>query len=56
MQHLKTTCHCLWDTFDESKKQKERSTYYDINFLHGKILMDLLTIVMKQSEDSDYFR
>ncbi|HOA80657.1 MAG TPA: tetratricopeptide repeat protein [Defluviitaleaceae bacterium] len=40
MQHLKD-CHCLWDTFDESKKQKERSTYYDINFLHGKILMDL---------------
>ena len=38
--HLKD-CHKLWDTFDDKKKQKERSTYFDVNFLHGKILMDL---------------
>lgn len=38
--HLKD-CHKLWDTFDDIKRQKERNTYFDVNFLHGKILMDL---------------
>lgn len=38
--HLKD-CHRLWKTFDDSKKQKERSIYFDVNFLHGKILMGL---------------
>lgn len=38
--HLKD-CHLLWNSFDESKKRKERSVYFDINFLHGKILMEL---------------
>ncbi len=34
-------CHGLWETFSVEKKQKERSTYFDINFLHGKVLMGL---------------
>lgn len=34
-------CHRLWETFDVVKKQKERNTYFDINFLHGKVLMGL---------------
>ena len=38
--HLKD-CHRLWKTFDENKKQRERGVYSDINFLHGKILMEL---------------
>ena len=38
--HLKD-CHNLWETFDDAKKQRERNTYFDVNFLHGKILMDL---------------
>lgn len=38
--HIKE-CHELWKKFDEKEKNKERHIYYDINFLHGKILMDL---------------
>lgn len=38
--HIKE-CHELWETFDEKTKNKEKHTYYDINFLHGKMLMDL---------------
>lgn len=38
--HLKD-CHKLWETFDDTKKQRERNTYFDVNFLNGKILMDL---------------
>lgn len=38
--HLKD-CHKLWKEFDDLKKKKERNTYFDVNFLHGKILMDL---------------
>ena len=38
--HLKD-CHKLWSAFDEHKKKKEQSTYFDVNFLHGKVLMDL---------------
>jgi tetratricopeptide (TPR) repeat protein len=34
-------CHKLWITFDDTKKKKEKSTYFDINFLHGKMLMGL---------------
>ena len=38
--HIKQ-CHELWKNFDERTKNKEKHTYYDINFLHGKMLMDL---------------
>ena len=38
--HLKD-CHKLWDNYSNDKQQKESSTYFSINFLHGKILMDL---------------
>lgn len=38
--HLRD-CHRLWKTFDENKKQRKRSQYFDINFLHGKVLMEL---------------
>ncbi len=38
--HLKD-CHRLWETFNDTKKQKERNVYFDINFLHGKVLMEL---------------
>lgn len=38
--HIKE-CHELWKNFDDRTKNKERHTYYDINFLHGKMLMDL---------------
>lgn len=38
--HIKE-CHELWDSFDEKTKNKEKHTYFDINFLHGKILMNL---------------
>lgn len=38
--HIKQ-CHELWKKFDERTKNKEEHTYYDINFLHGKMLMDL---------------
>ena len=34
-------CHQLWNSYNEDKKRKERSTYFDVNFLHGKILMEL---------------
>lgn len=39
LEHLKD-CHRLWDSFNESKKQRERSNYFDVNFLHGKMLMN----------------
>lgn len=38
--HIKE-CHELWESFDEKTKNKEKHTYYDINFLHGKMLMGL---------------
>lgn len=38
--HIKE-CHELWRNFDEKTKNKEKHTYFDINFLHGKMLMDL---------------
>lgn len=38
--HIKE-CHELWEKFDPKTKSKEKHTYYDINFLHGKMLMDL---------------
>lgn len=38
--HIKD-CHELWKNFDEETKNKEKHIYFDINFLHGKILMDL---------------
>lgn len=38
--HIKE-CHILWNSFDNDKKNKEKNTYYDINFLHGKMLMNL---------------
>lgn len=38
--HIKE-CHELWKSFDEKIKNKEKHTYFDINFLHGKMLMDL---------------
>lgn len=38
--HLKD-CHKLWDSYSKDKQQKENNTYFNINFLHGKILMDL---------------
>jgi len=38
--HLKD-CHRLWDKYSKDKQQKENNTYFSINFLHGKILMDL---------------
>jgi cold shock protein len=38
--HLKD-CHKLWEKYPNDKRQKENSTYFSINFLHGKILMDM---------------
>lgn len=38
--HLKD-CHKLWEIYSNDKRQKENSTYFSINFLHGKILMDI---------------
>ena len=38
--HLKD-CHRLWEAFNDNKKQRERQTYFNINFLHGKVLMNL---------------
>ena len=38
--HLKD-CHKLWGNYSEEKQQKENHTYFSINFLHGKILMDM---------------
>lgn len=40
IDHLRA-CHKLWNTYNRDKKLKESSTYFDVNFLHGKILMDL---------------
>jgi tetratricopeptide (TPR) repeat protein len=40
LSHLKD-CHRLWAKFSQDKKQKEKSVYFDINFLNGKILMGL---------------
>lgn len=34
-------CHKLWMNFSDDKRQKEEHTYFDVNFLHGKIMMDL---------------
>lgn len=38
--HIKD-CHELWNNFDEKTRNKEKHTYFDVNFLHGKMLMDL---------------
>ena len=38
--HLRD-CHQIWNHFSEDKQKKENKTYFDINFLNGKILMDL---------------
>jgi tetratricopeptide (TPR) repeat protein len=38
--HLKD-CHKLWTNFNDDKRQREQHTYFDINFLHGKMLMEL---------------
>ena len=38
--HIKE-CHKLWENFNEDIKNREKHTYFDINFLHGKMLMDL---------------
>lgn len=38
--HLKD-CHKLWGQYSEAQRDKERSTYFDVCFLHGKMLMGL---------------
>lgn len=38
--HIKE-CHELWENFNDKTREKEQNIYFDINFLHGKILMDL---------------
>lgn len=38
--HLKD-CHRIWMEYSDEKKRREKHTYFDINFLHGKCLMDL---------------
>lgn len=34
-------CHRLWASYDDLDKQKEHTTYFGVNFLHGKMLMNL---------------
>lgn len=46
-------CHVIWNKFSDYDKEKNRSTYFDINFLHGKILMDLPN---KRNEAINYFK
>ena len=40
LAHIKD-CHEIWKKYDDRIREKEKNTYFDINFLHGKILMDL---------------
>lgn len=40
-------CHNIWANFSESKRLNNKSIYFDINFLHGKILMNLPNYYMK---------
>ena len=40
LSHIKD-CHEIWKKYDDKEKEKEKNTYFDINFLHGKMLMDL---------------
>ncbi len=44
--HLRD-CHSLWNTFNKNKKQREQDTYFNVNFLHGKALMNLPRQYMK---------
>lgn len=34
-------CHALWKGFGDEKRKREKSTYFSVNFLHGKMLMNL---------------
>lgn len=40
LNHLED-CHKLWASYNDSQKQKMRSTYAKVNFQHGKMLMAL---------------
>lgn len=40
LSHIRD-CHKIWEKYSDKIKEKEKGTYFDINFLHGKMLMDL---------------
>ncbi len=40
LSHLED-CHKLWSNFSEDEQKKEKNIYFEINFRHGKIMMDL---------------